>query len=73
MFFVSVILVNDLLVLVQGPLGEEGLAAHVAGDGILVVLEVGLERGAAVETLVTLFTFYLLPVTDILMDFQVSH
>ena len=64
---------NDLLVLVQGPLGKKRLAAHLTRDGILVVLEVGLECGAAVETLVTLFTFYLLPVTDILMDFQVSH
>ena len=60
---------NVLLVLVEGPRGDESLGAHVAGDGVLMILEVGLECGAAIETLVTFVTFNLLPVTDILMDF----
>ena len=69
LFLDPVILVNVLLVLVEGPRGDEGLGAHVAGDGVLVILEVGPECGAAVETLVTFVTFNLLPVADILMDF----
>ena len=69
LFLDPVILVNVLLVLVEGPRGDEGLGAHVAGDGVLMILEVGLECGATVETLVTFVTFNLLPVTDILMDF----
>ena len=73
LFFVFEILVNDLLVLIEGPRSNEGLAAHVAGDGVLMVFEVGLECGAAVETLVTLVTHYLLPVAYILMDLKVGH
>ena len=69
LFLDPVILVNVLLVLIEGPRGDEGLSAHVAGDGVLMILEVGLECGAAVETLVTFVTFNLLPVADILMDF----
>ena len=69
MFFVFEILVNDLLMLIEGSRSEKGLAAHVAGDGVLMVLEMGLECGAVIETLVTLVTRYLLPVTYILMDF----
>ena len=69
LFLDPVILVNVLLVLVEGPRGDECLGAHVAGDGVLMILEVGLECGATVETLVTFVTFNLLPVTDILMDF----
>ena len=69
MFSGPVILVNSPLVLVEGPRGDEGLSAQVTGDGALMVLKVGLECGAAVETLVTLVTLDLLPITDILMDF----
>ena len=73
LFFVFEILVNDLLMLIEGSRSDKGLAAHVAGDGILMVLEVGLECGTVVETLVTLVTRYLLSITYILMDFKVGH
>ena len=73
LFLVSKILMNNLPVLVEGPRSEKSLAAQVARDGVLMVLEVGLVRGIAVETLVALVTGYLLPITHILMDFEVCH
>ena len=69
LFFVFEILVNDLLMLIEGSRSDKSLAAHVAGDGVLMVLEVSLVCGAVVETLVTFVTRYLLPVTYILMYF----
>ena len=67
------VLVHPLPVLVERPRGQEGLTAQITGDRVLMGLHVGLVRGLAVESLPTLQTQRLVPVTDVLVDLEVGQ
>ena len=56
----------------EGPSSDESLATLITGHRVLVLFQVGLVGGVAVEYFATFHTGRLLPSTEVLVDLHVS-
>lgn len=65
-------LVHQVFVFLESPRADERFLAEVAGDGVVVLLEVSLVGGVTVEDLAALVTGRLLPGTEVLVDLLVG-
>ena len=65
-------LVDQLFVFLQSPGGDESLMTLIARHGILVLFEVGLVGGVAVEYFTTFIAGRFLPSTEVLVDLHMS-
>ena len=68
-----VVLVHCLPVIVESTRGQESFTTLFTGKGILVLLQVNLVSSMAVENFSTLVARRLLPLAEMLMDFQVGE
>ena len=65
-------LVDQLLVFLQSPGGDESLVTLITGHWVLVLLQVGLVGSVTVEYFTTFITGRLLPSTEVLVDLHMS-
>ena len=65
-------LVDQLFVFLQSPGGDESLMTLIARHGVLVLFEVGLVGGVAVEYFTTFIAGRFLPSTEVLVDLHMS-
>ena len=65
-------LVDQLLVFLQSPSGDESLMTLITGHGVLVLFEVGLVGRVTVEYFATFVAGRFLPRTQVLVDLHMS-
>ena len=65
-------LVDQLFVFLESPGGDESLMALITGNGVFVLLQVGLVGGVTVEYFATFHTGRFLPGTEVLVDLHMS-
>ena len=66
-------LVDQLFVFLESPGGDESLMALITGNGVFVLLQVGLVGGVTVEYFATFHTGRFLPGTECLVYLHVSY